>query len=133
VTADLEHASRIDLAVDGTTWWLHLNGYLDEAAVRRLDDALQALQGQPELPTVVWLCSSRYTAGALAGLRQTLRRHQRRRTSMAPLTVWADEPIIREALPAALRFPPPAPTPPASRDAMTPDAHDAGSLRRVST
>jgi hypothetical protein len=101
VTTDTD-SSRLDLTVDGTTWWLHLDGYLDEAAVGRLDNALQALTVQSELPVVVRLTSSRYAPGALALLRQTLRRHHTSRSSLNQLTVRVDEPVIRAALPLTL-------------------------------
>jgi hypothetical protein len=102
MTTDTDHTSRIDLTLDGTTWWLHLDGYLDEAAVSRLDDAIRALSVQRELAVVVRVTSSRYAPGALTLLRQVLRGHHISRTRTNPLTVWTDEPAIRAALPAAM-------------------------------
>ncbi|HEX4019118.1 MAG TPA: hypothetical protein VHX15_20450 [Frankiaceae bacterium] len=102
MTTDTGHTSRIDLAVDGTTWWLHLDGFLDEPTVSRLDDALRALVVQPELAVVVRVTSSGYAPGAITLLRQALQRHRHSRGHTNPLTVWTDEPAIRAALPAAM-------------------------------
>jgi hypothetical protein len=98
--------SQLDLTVDGTTWWLHLDGCLDEAAVRRLDNALLGLAVQPDLAVVVRLTSSSYAPGAVTLLRQVLRRHQSSRTRNNPLTVWTDEPPIRAALPSPMLYAP---------------------------
>jgi CTP:molybdopterin cytidylyltransferase MocA len=107
MTTHTHQTSRIELAVDGTTWWLQLDGYLDESALARLDDALSVAQ-QPGLRVVLTVTCTRYAPGALASLRQLLRRHHDSQTAGNPLTVRSDEPQIRAALPTALMSPAPA-------------------------
>lgn len=76
-----------------------LTGCLCLAAVDQLDGVLRGLPDESSAPVLLRISSSEVEFGASDALGQLLM--PRRRLGSRPFAVWADEPLIRRAIPLA--------------------------------
>ena len=86
-----------------------MSGCLCIEAVDRLDQMLSSLPEDESTPVLLRITSTELEFGATNALGQLL--SPRRRLASRPLAVWADEPIVRHAIPISrLHATPPVPS-----------------------
>jgi hypothetical protein len=86
-----------------------LSGSLGLAAVERLDQILGSLSEAETAPVLLRIASTELQFGAGDALGHLL--SPRRRLGSRPFAVWADEPLVRRAIPIArLHATPPVPS-----------------------
>lgn len=98
-------SSHIGITLGTETCSIEVDGRLDAISVARLTETLRLIP-TPTSRILLRLSATTVGPGALVLLRHSLQQHVAAREATCQFFIWADEPLLRAALPKALLRPP---------------------------